>query len=381
MGASDKAYAATVEAPQVLAAGTSVTASILPNFTEWNPFEPITNTWDSFISWIKEVPHDIAEWSVSLMADLYELVSNLILKTPLWIFDNEWFHNTTYQFSMFSIGIVSVLTIVESIKRMLSGVRGKRASKPMEMKDIMKRWGIVAGVITSAPYIFQKAFQGLNWLSDKIVSMGGDTMRAVSAPENIAGFDVLTLLIFDILLVATIVPVLWKNGRRFFDIMVLGVISPFALTAWIFDSYRHYFNQWWDNLKHLSLVQVYYAIFLLMLGWFIFGVPTPESFTGIITKMLVVIGGFARMVNPPRIISKHLDNGGGFGEVFKGTSKAQKGFKHNVDMTKDILSGPTGWVKRGIKAANPEPTIITPEQRKTRMGRIHGAVPTKGKKK
>src|SRR5690606_21145860 len=140
-----------------------------------------------------------------------------------------------------------------------------------------------------------------------LISMGGDTIKAVAAFENLGFFDVLTLLVFDAVLIVTIIPVLWQNGRRFFDIMLLGVTTPLALTAWIFDGYKKYFDQWWTNLKHLSLVQVFYSLFLLVLGWFIFGVPTPTDFTGMVVKLLVVIGGFARMVNPPRIISSKLD--------------------------------------------------------------------------
>lgn len=338
-----------------------------------NPFQPIIDTWNSVTEWFKALPQNIAEWSVELMATLYELCTTLILKTPLWIFDNEWFHNTTYQFSLFSVGIVSILTAVEAIKRMLSGFRLRNLRSTMDLKTILRRWFLVAGTVTAVPYVFQKAFQGLNYISEKLISMGGDTLRVTSLPESIKMFDVITLVLFDVILIATIVPVLWKNGRRFFDIMVLGVASPFALTAWIFDSYRHLFKQWWDSLKHLSLVQIYYALFLLILGWFIFGVPTPDTFTGLIIKLLVVVGGFARMVNPPRLVSKHLDSGGGFDEVFSGKIKETvRGVKKNWETTKTVFSGPKGWAKKMFVISNPEPRVRTGS---TRMERYHGKKP------
>ncbi|MGV3146332.1 hypothetical protein, partial [Streptococcus parasuis] len=189
---------------------------------------------------------------------------------------------------------------------MFTGLR-KRKAQPMPFKTILKRWAIVAGIITAVPFLFQKSFEVLNKISDTLISMGSKTMDALSLPETISFFDVATLVLFDGILISSIVPVLWQNGRRFFDIMVLGVVSPLALTAWIFDPYRHLFRQWWDNVKHLSLVQVYYSLFLLILGWFIFGIPTPSAITGMIVKMLVVIGGFNRMTSPPRIVTKHLD--------------------------------------------------------------------------
>lgn len=342
-GIFNKAYAATVEP--------------VSSKNRWNlnPFQPLVDSWDNFIAWLNKVPHNIAEFSVNLMADLYMLSTDLILKTPLWIFDNEWFHNTTYQFSLFSIGIVSVLTVLESIKRMLSGVLGPR--KPaMDIKVILKRWFLVAGALSIMPFIFLKGFQGLNFISETINAMGGDTIKAVTLPESIKLFDVLTILTFDVILIASMVPILWKNGRRFFDIMVLGVISPFALTAWIFDSYKHLFRQWWDNLKHLSLVQIYYAVFLLMLGWFLFGTPTPDTFNGMLLKMLVVIGGFARMVEPPRLISKHLDSGGGLDEVVsKNIKKTKEGITKNVNVVKNLASGPSGWVKTLWDTVNDKP--------------------------
>src|SRR5690606_32248600 len=79
--------------------------------------ESVSNFFDTmngFLDWCRSLPEHIAEWSVQLMGWLYELCSTLILKTPLWIFDNEWFSNTTYMFSLISLGIVSVLTVIEA---------------------------------------------------------------------------------------------------------------------------------------------------------------------------------------------------------------------------------------------------------------------------
>lgn len=338
----------------------------------WNPLSPFTDVWGDFIGWLKQVPNNIADFSVTLMADLYQLSTDLILKTPLWIFDNEWFQNTTYKFSMFAIGIVSVLTVVESIKRMVAQVRGRGPySKAMDFKVIARRWFFVAGGLSLIPILFLKGFQGLNFISTSINTMGSDTINAVALPDKIKLFDVLTILMFDLILIASMVPILWKNGRRFFDIMVLGVVTPFALTAWIFDSYRHLFNQWWSNLKHLSLVQIYYAVFLLMLGWFLFGTPTPDTFKGMLIKMLVVVGGFARLVDPPKLVARHLDSGGGFDEVWsKNINKTKRGIKNSISLVRDIAGGPVGLSKRVLNKVVP---ISKPKLRvgKTRMKRFH----------
>lgn len=347
-------------APMVSIMGTSFSLSKL------NPFNPITELFDKASLWVEGLRDRIAEITVDLMAKTYELCATLILKTPLWIFDNEWFENATHQFSIFSLGIVTVLTVLEGVKRMFSGL-GRKRKPAMEMKDIMKRWGIVSIALTSIPIIFQKSFQTLNYVSEKVVSMGVTNMESVKAFGVDSYFDLIVLAIFNIVLVGTVIPVLWSNGRRFFDILVLGVISPFALTAWIFDSYRHLFNQWWDNLKQLSLVQVYYALFLLILGWFIFGIPTPDSFTGMVTKLLVVIGGFARMTNPPRIISKHMNLGDGFDEVYRGLGKGKENFKKSARIIKGVAKGPRGVVE-SVWNVSKRPKVVAP----TRMSKFHG---------
>lgn len=303
--------------------------------------------------------------SVHLTAFLYELCGNLILKTPVWIFNNEWFENTTLLFSSVAIGIVTTLTVVESIKRMLTGVKLDKNIKtfqPMDFKLIAKRWAMVSFVTTAVPFMFQKAFLGLNWVSDKLIQMGSGTMQAVTFSSNFGILDVITLVAFDLVLMGTVISALWQNGRRFFDLIVLGVITPVALTAWIFDDYRHLFRQWWDQVKHLSLVQVYYALFLLVLGWFIFGLSTPATFSGLMIKLLVTLGGFNRMISPPRLISKHLDSGGGLDDM------TRKGVMSTVSKTRKNLTGlitsPLRWYKVAYKP-------IAKSTGNTRMSRLH----------
>lgn len=311
----------------------------------------IINAVDATAKWIYELPQNGGELTALLMGWLYELCASLILKTPLWIFNNQWFENTTYMFSAVALGAVTVLTVIESIKQMLTGLYGKRKMKPMEMHTIAKRWFVVAGVTTIAPWLFQKAFQILNFVSDVLIGMGADTMKVYSEVENLTTLDVVTLMIFDIILIGTIIPVLWQNGKRFFDLMVLGVTAPLALTAWIFDPYRHLFNQWWHSVKELSLVQVYYALFLLVLGLFLFGVPTPPDFLGMVAKMLVVIGGFARMCHPPRLVTKHIDVGN---KQDIQTKRAIKKIFGNYIESKTLIGKPIGLAKKAF--TKPKPT-------------------------
>ena len=337
-GITSKAHAETLKAPIDLIgrpAKNFIVKNVIPQ-----PIVELSEHINHVIQWFQNIPQEIGKMSIHLMSWLYQLCGDLILKTPIWIFKNEWFTNTTLMFSSISIGLVTILTVVESIKRMLTGIKsenGRKLVSPMKFQTIMKRWSIVAGLTTAIPYIFQKAFTGLNWVSEKLIAMGADTMNALTM-STFSLLDVVALVAFDLVLIGTVIPVLWKNGRRFFDLLILAVTTPLALTAWIFDDYKHLFKQWWSELKHLSLVQVYYALFLLVLGWFMFGTPTPSTFTGFAVKLLVVIGGFGRMLNPPRLISSKLDNGKGLEEITSNPIKDTiKKTKKNYNMTKDLL--------------------------------------------
>src|SRR5690606_16057453 len=127
-------------------------------------------------------------------------------------------------------------------------------------------------------------------------SLSGETFADVF---KIGTIDVLGLFLFDIVLIALLIPILLQNGRRWRDLMCLAAVSPFALASWIFDRHEHFFNQWWSNVKRLSLVQLVYALFILMLGLFIYATRfmSPDAW---LIKILIISGGLFGLANPPQ---------------------------------------------------------------------------------
>lgn len=344
-----------------------------------NPFQPIVDLVNNTGSFFNHLPNNIGKWSIDLMELLYKLAADLLLKTPTWIFDNEWFKNTTLMFSASSIGITSVLTMLEGIKRMLSGLQYKNGKKifkfiksqPMDVKDIAKRWGLVSLGLLGVPWAFKTAFSGLNWVSNKLIDMNVDLMDAQKL-AHMDWFNVITMGVFDVVLISTLIPTLWKNGKRFFDLLVLAMVGPLALTAWVFDDYRAFYYQWWNNVKKLSVVQIYHGIFLLIIGWFIFGISTPMNPLGMIVKLLIVTGGFARMQNPPDLfgirtkmnpqevikLPKNGDIQRGIGNGFKDSNKKLSGPVGLIEkfVGKNIITNPTGWLLK--KSINLVPPIM-----------------------
>lgn len=343
----DKAYAETISSDSFFDKGKNMFSGFLQDtfMPDVNPIKEVMDWFGEFVKLITDLPHNVAKLSADLLAWIYDLCTGLILKTPLFLFDNEWFTTMSLGFSGVAVGMVVVLTIIECIKRMLSGASKK--IRPMEFTTIMKRWSLVAGITSVTPFLFKSAFKLLNFISGKLTSMGSDIMTASALTTTFSTIDVITLLVFDAILISTVIPMLWTNGRRFFDLLVLGVVAPVALSCWVFDSHKHFFTQWWSNVKHLSLVQVYHSLFLLIIGLFIFGIPFPADFTGTVVKLLVVIGGFARMQNPPKIIANKLDNGKGLDEVMKSNVKeTSKKLIKNFAMSKaTVLSPLTLWKK------------------------------------
>lgn len=328
-----------------------------PSMMEYvrNVFE----TFSSIIDWFKKLPENITTLTTEFTSNMYELVTTLILKTPLWIFDNVWFEQTTYKFSLIAVGVVSTMTLVEGIKRKLK-------KKHMNLKDIGKRWFIVAGLSTAVPFMFYHSFKFINLVSDLIISANKD-MIANPDMAVLEVFDILVMLCFNVVLAGITVPVLLKNAKRFWDILMLGLLSPLAGVAWIFDSWRHWFSQWWSNLKRLSLVQIIYAFYLLVIGTFLFGANiVPGDLNSAIMKSLIVIGGFMGLLNPPNIVGRLLGSEQGIDSKIKSDGKSAKGkLVKGLSQAYGIYKNPLSLGKKMF--ATKTTANIT-----TRMGRIHG---------
>lgn len=262
------------------------------------------STLNQVIVWFQELPSHIAQWSVDLLAWIYKLISSLVLQTPLWLFHNTWFTDLSLVFSSVSIGLIILLTSLESLKQMLR-------RKHVNFNTILKRLPLAIIGAGAAPYVFEKSFYLLNRISTAITQIGYTEIRSedILSATKLSGIDTVALIGFDIILILILIPLVLNTGRRWFDLITLGVMTPLALTCWIFDNYRHIFSMWWSNVKHLSLIQLVYASFICIMGIFIFGTRNVMEGYGFYMKLLVVIGGLWRLANPPQFVLRHGDNG------------------------------------------------------------------------
>lgn len=328
----------------------------------WDTLKRVFGTIGDAFDWVINIRETLPEFTFNFMSSIYEVLSTLILKTPLWIFDNTFFDNSTFLMSVLSVTIVTILTTFEGLKKMCK-------KKSVDIKTIAKRWFVVAGLSSIAPTILKKGFQLLNWASDQIISLNSSTITSAMS-EAVIGFDMFVLLIFNIVMLGLSVPILLKNARRFWDILTLGIMSPLAGVAWIFKPYNHLFKQWWSNLKEKSLFQLVYAFYLLIIGLFIYGVPTPPTMEGQLIKLLMVIGGFFRLVDPPAFVQKHLGSNSGIDdlgkEIKQKVKKVKGGYDKGIGFTKKSIKSVTNFSE--FISGGKTPTVANSN---TRMGRYH----------
>ena len=280
--------------------------------------------------WMNNLHEHIAEFSVDLITYIYEILTKIVLHTPLFIFNNSYLKNTSLTFALVSITLVTILTIFESLMQISK-------KKHTKFSDIMKRYPVAIAITGFAPFLFENGFRAINKLSSIITTIGGslnrDGMLIMETPTS--GLDVLIMLIFDGMLIGLLIPVFLQNGRRWFDLLTLAVISPLAMTAYCFDRHRHLFTSWLEQIKKLSTVQLVYSVFIMLMGVFIYGTRyMTGGFELLIFKMLIVLGSLYRLSNPPAFVKRMTDQGDDVMDVGKNAFSTIKGVYDTVTLKK-----------------------------------------------
>lgn len=292
-------------------------------------FEAFIVKFQEGIQWIKDFPQNLPQYSAELFSQIYELITKIILQTPTFLFDNHYFQEATLTFSVVSISIVTLLTMIESIKKMLR-------QKHTDFKQILKRYALVVPTIGFAPFLFEKGFDLLNKFTEAILKIGSAGMTSVEMADFMVlnGFNTGVLIVFDLAILALCIPIFFQNGRRWFDILTLTILTPLSLTAWIFDNYRHLHQKWWSSLKKLSLTQLVYAVYIVILTLFILGTSQIQNGEALLVKMLIISGGLWRMLNPPHFVLSMVDEGKDVFEMFGNFKKTFMTAKDTITLKK-----------------------------------------------
>lgn len=255
---------------------------------------------------------------------IYGLLSSVVLHTPLWLFTNEWFSPITQIFSVLSVLIISVMSLVQIIRYMLQG-------KELDDWGIVRRFVVALSVSSFSPTLLRHSVEAVNTFSKTILSIGQSFFNSfyrTSGLEMFAASSDLLLTLVTALLVCTFgifcIPIILQSGRRFFEMITLGALTPLAMAAWVFPETKAFHSLWWSKLKQLFLTQVYYALYVIILGLILFSTPHPTTTEGYWTKLLVMIGGALSMLDVPSIVSSKVDRGRDVGSMVQRTTRQWK---------------------------------------------------------
>ncbi|MFS1518526.1 hypothetical protein V1503_18995 [Bacillus sp. SCS-151] len=308
-----------------------------------NSSKLLNNSWGDFLSqwkeigdflskaikWVNELPENISTYSINILAKTYELLTTFVLQTPLFLFNNSYVKNATFEFSVIAIVLVIILTMLEGIKRMVK-------KKHMDLKQISKRFSISLIAAGSAPFLFEQSFALINLITKTISKVGShqisDFRMFQSVLDGLKAEDIFILIAFDVVVLALLIPVLLQNGRRWWDILTLLLVSPLSLTAWVFNDYKEHFNRWWYNLKKLSQVQLIYAFYICVMTVFILGASFITSGGGLLMKLLIITGGLWRMLNPPHFVKARVNDGQDIEDMGTDMIKTIKGVADTITL-------------------------------------------------
>lgn len=303
-------------------------------------YESMVDQVYKIFEWFKNIKENVIELSTDLMIWVFETLSKVVLHTPSFLFDSDWFRNNVVTFTGLSIAMVIILTMYEGFQRM-SGHLLKNKSVT-DISRILKRFPLVLIGSALAPSMFYYVFKGLNKLTDIIIDFGKHQMdKGMSQLDinDISFLQIVGFIGFDIALISLLIPILLQNFRRWFDLVGLGVLTPLALTCWVFNSCEHLFDMWWNHIKKCASIQIIYAIFLLLIGTLLFGTKLPNNGWDILIQMGIILGGLMRLNSPPSIISRHSDKGGDVKTMFNGAYRALRPFKFKSNLFKKKSKG------------------------------------------
>ncbi|OPH61741.1 hypothetical protein BC351_00425 [Paenibacillus ferrarius] len=259
--------------------------------------------------------HSAIQWGFK---SVYQFVCDVVLMTPDWLFEGSWFSDAIIKFTTVNVSLVTILTMIQGIKCIFN-------RKHTSMKNILKRFPIALSVSAATPLLFTQGIKWLNKLTHFITGLAGgeiaskDVVSIFSTSIMFDFLNVLLMIIFLILVIVQFFPLITFHGRRWFNILIQGIVTPFSMSCYVFDDTRHYFDTWLVSLKDTCKKQLIYAVFVSLLGIVLFATPNPTTATGVISKMILAIGGIHTLAHPPSVLTQlaGTDRGSGMLESVK----------------------------------------------------------------
>lgn len=262
---------------------------------------------------------------IDFVAWIFSDVLQYILFTPFEFFKSATATSVLLKMGVFSGGLVTLLAMIEGIKRTLS-------MKHTSMTQIIARYPIALGVSAAAPFLFYYAGLGTNEL---VKFMGLITQSSLDGLDFYTStlqeigehvMEAIVMFFFLLVMVYYVFKILLYHANRWFGLLFNMVTTPIAMTAFMFKPYENVASGWLKDSVHKFMVVVVHSFFLGLIGILLYA-PTSEYildtvgiFKYAIVKLMFAIGGLQMMLKPPSWISGWFDSG----DNFNSTKKAFK---------------------------------------------------------
>ncbi|MEH7451460.1 hypothetical protein [Gottfriedia acidiceleris] len=284
------------------------------NFSN-NLHEKTTNLFNRF-EWFQEAKQtldQLNEWSnkysdkdplKSVIMALFSLLEKVIY-TPVFLFNNSYFTNLLLKFGALSMGLVTSLTMVEGIKKILN-------KSTMSYRQLIQRLPLVMALVGFSPLLIVEGMKLLSYLTNLILLFGvslTDNVNPLGKHPVTGLMDTILYGAFVLLFGYNLVPILLQHGRRWFNVLALTLLTPIAMLGYLFPSFKVFHQKWWSSLKKSYLSQLYYSSFLSILNIIMFGISTPDNYQGMFSKLLILLGGIHLFSQPPGFLNSYMQSG------------------------------------------------------------------------
>jgi hypothetical protein len=266
---------------------------------------------------------------IDFVSWVFSDVLEYILFTPFEFFKSATAISVLVKMGVFSGGLVTILTMIEGLKRTLS-------LKYTPMSQILYRYPIGLVISAIVPFLFYYAGMGTNEL---VKFMGLITHSSIEGVDHYTSMlqgvmehvmEAVLMFFFLLVMVVYIFRILLYHANRWFGLLFNMVATPIAMTAYIFNPYQQVAKGWMADTIQKFLVTVFHSFFLGLIGVLLYA-PTYQYVSGIvgiseymIIKTLFAIGGLQMMLKPPAWIMAWFDKGDNFHSTTRAFSPIRK---------------------------------------------------------
>lgn len=248
------------------------------------------------------VLQDTIKVAIDCLSYIYNLITHVIIATPSVIFNSTWFSESYLKFAGLSVVVFTIMALWNAGRKTFN-------LKSTALRDVVKRYFLAVTGIGFATFFFQQFFKVIKFISEIIVSIGYNEIysKDFSSFSALGTGDTVALVLFILVLIGLTVKIVLENGRRWFGLASIGLMSSFSLSAWVFDSTRVVFNDVKEKFIKLSLTQVYHASVISLMGVFLVSTAGVNNFTELIIKLSTICGAFTVLAKPPKFFDRLID--------------------------------------------------------------------------